>query len=69
MKGENQPNGQPNWIFWFKYDVCSLDIKFNNVFLILPIILLIYLFSVINDIRNRVRNIESILMEKKGLPK
>jgi len=39
------------------------------VFLVLPIILLIYLFSVINDIRNRVRNIESILMEKMDLPK
>ncbi|AGL03442.1 hypothetical protein Desgi_4188 [Desulfoscipio gibsoniae DSM 7213] len=35
------------------------------VFLIMPIVLLIYLFSIINDIRRRVRNIEKILTEIK----
>ncbi len=35
------------------------------IFLMVPIVLLIYLFSVINDIRRRVHNIEKILMENK----
>lgn len=39
------------------------------VFLIVPIVLLIYLFSVINDIRRRVRNIENILTEIKEAKK
>ncbi|KAF1084313.1 hypothetical protein SPSYN_02089 [Sporotomaculum syntrophicum] len=36
-----------------------------TVFLIVPILLFIYIFFVINDIRQRVRNIENILIEIK----
>jgi len=35
------------------------------IFLMVPIVLLAYLFSAINDIRRRVRNIENILTEIK----
>ncbi|HBX24516.1 MAG TPA: hypothetical protein DEF34_12935 [Desulfotomaculum sp.] len=42
-----------------------LNLIILAVFLILPIILLVYLFSAINDIKHRVRNIENILMHIK----
>jgi len=42
-----------------------LNLIILAVFLILPIILLLYLFSAINDIKHRARNIENILMHIK----
>ncbi len=42
-----------------------LNLIILAVFLILPIVLLVYLFSAINDIKHRVRNIENILMHIK----